>query len=112
MFATIFFDAVVGADVLVVPMDAVVVTGERNLVFTHSEDGMLRPREIVLGVRAGDRVQILAGLEEGEEIVGSANFLVDAESRLGATSGSMPGMQHGAIDDTASTPTTMHHQHD
>lgn len=95
MFATIFFDVEVGKDDLSVPMEAVMVTGERNLVFVRDADGMLVPREVTLGGRAGNRVQILDGLAEGETIVASANFLVDAESRLGGTGGDMPGMQHG-----------------
>lgn len=95
MFATIFFDVEVGKDDLSVPMEAVMVTGERNLVFVRDPDGMLVSREVTLGGRAGNRVQILDGLAEGETIVASANFLVDAESRLGGTGGDMPGTQHG-----------------
>jgi Cu(I)/Ag(I) efflux system membrane fusion protein len=98
MFATIFFDATIGNDVLTVPLDAVIVTGERNIVFVRHEDGMLVPHEVVLGARAGDRVLILAGLDEGRTIVASASFLVDAESRLAGTGGSMPGMQHGSTE--------------
>jgi Cu(I)/Ag(I) efflux system membrane fusion protein len=94
MFATMYLDARIGEDVLAVPTDAVIHTGERNLVFHRHADGSLHPHEVVVGARAGDWVQILAGLEEGEEIVGSANFLVDAESRLGSTGDAMPGMQH------------------
>jgi len=106
MFATVFFDARVGSEELVVPLEAVIVTGERNLVFTHDASGMLEPREVVLGMQGGDFVQILAGLDAGEEIVAAANFLVDAESRLGTTGGSMPGMQHGAVEPEGSTPDT------
>ncbi|HKI94164.1 MAG TPA: efflux RND transporter periplasmic adaptor subunit [Gemmatimonadales bacterium] len=98
MFATIYFDATIGDRVLTVPMAAVIATGERNLVFVRDSLGMLKPREVVLGTRAGDRVQILRGLAEGETIVGSANFLVDAESRLASTPGSMPGMNMGGMD--------------
>jgi Cu(I)/Ag(I) efflux system membrane fusion protein len=101
MFATIFIDARLGPDVLTVPIDAVVVTGERNVVFVRDAGGVLAPREVVLGARAGDRVEILRGLAEGETIVASANFLVDAESRLASTGGGMPGMQHGAGEITA-----------
>ncbi len=104
MFATIYVDVTVGDKLLTVPMEAVIVTGERNLVFVRDTAGMLGPRDVVLGARAGDRVVILAGLSKGEEIVASANFLVDAESRLGSTGGSMPGMQHGAIDVAPDAP--------
>lgn len=96
MFATIYFDSDLSERYPSVPMAAVIATGERNLVFVRDSGGMLTPREVVLGARAGDRVQILAGLDSGEVIVGSANFLVDAESRLGTTGSSMPGMQHGS----------------
>jgi Cu(I)/Ag(I) efflux system membrane fusion protein len=98
MFATIFFDVRIDDDAVVVPMEAVVITGERNLVFVREPDGTLRPQQVVLGPEADGRVEILDGLVPGEEIVASANFLVDAESRLAATGGSMPGMQHGSHD--------------
>jgi RND family efflux transporter MFP subunit len=119
MFATLYFEAVVGRDVLAVPMEAVVVTGERNLVFVRDAEGMLTPREVVLGTRAGDRVHVLSGLQEGETIVGAANFLVDAESRLGSTGAGMPGMQHGGQGtqppprDTSKAPAPPEHrEHD
>lgn len=113
MFATIFFDAQLGHEVLTVPLEAVVITGERNLVFVRDEDGMLRPREVVLGARAGERVQILRGLADHETIVASANFLVDAESRLGTTGGAMPGMQHGSAQEPKPAPVpTTEHRHD
>lgn len=94
MYATLRFEAVVDRDVLSVPAEAVVQTGERNLVFVVGESGALEPREVVLGVRAGERFQIDSGLTAGERIVASANFLVDAESRLvtGGGMANMPGM--------------------
>lgn len=104
MFATIFFDAIVGADVITVPRAAVVVTGTRNVVFVRDSSGVLQPREVVLGVRSAEQVVILSGLQVGEMIVGSANFLIDAESRLGSSGGTMPGMQHGAVEPDTTTP--------
>ena len=94
MYATLFFDARLGADALSVPAEAVVMTGERNLVFAVGREGALEPREVTLGARAGERLQVLTGVREGERIVASANFLVDAESRLGGGQGmaGMPGM--------------------
>ncbi|TFG66989.1 MAG: efflux RND transporter periplasmic adaptor subunit, partial [Gemmatimonadales bacterium] len=80
MFATMFFDTQL-PEAVTLPLEAVLMTGTRNLVFVRDADGMLHPREVVLGAQAGDFVQIISGLESGETIVGSANFLVDAESR-------------------------------
>jgi Cu(I)/Ag(I) efflux system membrane fusion protein len=96
MYATLLIDAAEGGggEVLSVPSEAVVMTGERNLVFVATEQGALEPREIVVGARAGDRFAVLRGVAEGERVVRSANFLVDAESRLAAgdTMAGMPGM--------------------
>ena len=100
MFATMFFDTHL-PEAVAIPLQALLLTGTRNLVFVRSADGTLHPREVVLGGQAGDHIQILAGLEVGETIVGSANFLVDSESRLASTDGGMPGMQHGSgIEET------------
>ena len=118
MFATIYFDVRIDDDAVVVPMEAVIVTGERNLVFVREPNGTLRPQEVVLGPAAGERVEILEGLVPGEEIVASANFLVDAESRLAATGGGMPGMQHGISEapadasEPADPPEPMGAEHD
>lgn len=95
MYATIYFDVQL-PNVIAVPAEAVVVTGERNLVFVRDAQGMLVPREVVLGGRSETQVQILNGLAQGETIVAAANFLVDAESRLASTGSAMPGMEHGS----------------
>jgi len=96
MYATMFLEAVIGRDVVSVPAEAIVQTGERNLAFVVAQDGALEPREVAIGARAGERFQVLRGLTPGERIVASANFLVDAESRLGAgAAGAMPGMDMG-----------------
>lgn len=94
MYATLFFEAQAGVDVLHIPAEAVVMTGERNLVFVVGDGGGLESREVVLGQRAGDRFEVVRGVAAGERIVASANFLVDAESRLGTGDGmaGMPGM--------------------
>ena len=94
MYATLLFDAALGRELLSLPADAVVQTGDRNLVFVVGADGALEPREVALGGRAEGRIQILHGVAEGERVVASANFLVDAESRLGSGAGmaGMPGM--------------------
>jgi RND family efflux transporter MFP subunit len=104
MFATLYFDVNAGEGEIVVPTDAVIVTGERNLVFVRDASGALVPRQVVLGARSDHRVQVIEGLVEGDVIVASANFLVDAESRLASHGSEMPGMQHGAVDVDAASP--------
>jgi Cu(I)/Ag(I) efflux system membrane fusion protein len=77
---------------LVVPREAVHATGERSYVFARLPDGMLAAREVTTGLVAGRKIEILAGLAEGESVVASANFLIDAESSMGSAIEAMPGM--------------------
>jgi membrane fusion protein, copper/silver efflux system len=67
---------------LTVPADAVLPTGERNIVFVDQGGGRLEPRFVQLGGKFGDLYQVTGGLREGERVVSSANFLVDAESKV------------------------------
>jgi Cu(I)/Ag(I) efflux system membrane fusion protein len=83
MFADVVLRAGLGAG-LVVPESAVVHAGERQLVFLDLPDGRLQPREVLLGPKVSGGVQVLRGLEEGERVVASANFLLDSESSLKA----------------------------
>lgn len=69
---------------LSIPEEAVIDSGERKLVFVVHEDNHFEPREVKLGAKAGEFYEILSGLEEGERVVTSAQFLIDAESRLKA----------------------------
>ena len=66
------------------PRAAVLDSGERRLVFVVSSDGRFTPREVHLGPVAGDAVAVLDGVTAGEQVVTSANFLIDSESRLKA----------------------------
>jgi Cu(I)/Ag(I) efflux system membrane fusion protein len=69
---------------VVVPQSAVLYTGERSFVFRALGDGRFRPQPVEVGLRSGEQVEIVAGLEAGEEIVTSATFLIASESRLRA----------------------------
>jgi len=69
---------------LYVPADAVVDTGDHQYVFLSRPGGRFEPRIVKLGARDEGRVQILAGVSEGDLVVTTANFLVDSESRLRA----------------------------
>jgi Cu(I)/Ag(I) efflux system membrane fusion protein len=67
---------------LAIPEEAILYAGDRRFVFLDLGDGRLKPQRVELGLRAGDRVEILEGLEAGDVIVTSGNFLVAAEARL------------------------------
>lgn len=85
-----------GGTQLVIPATGVLQSGTRQVVFVNRGDGYLEPREVELGARAGDDFVVLKGLEEGEEIVTSANFLIDSESQLQAALGSFTPPPPGA----------------
>lgn len=79
---------------LIVPKDAVLESGERQIIFIHLGGGRLEWRKVKIGQRSGDWLEVLEGVAEGEHVVTSANFLIDSESQLKAAIGGMPGMKH------------------
>lgn len=84
MFAHVELKKDLGSAV-VIPDDAVIDTGIRRIVFVKTSPSRFEPREIKLGPRVGNRFVVLSGLAEGQDIVTSAHFLIDAESKLQAT---------------------------
>ena len=74
------------ARMLVVPKEAVLDTGLRQLVFMDRGEGAYAPYPVKLGRRNQDSVEVLEGIKEGDRIVTSANFLLDAESKLTSAS--------------------------
>jgi Cu(I)/Ag(I) efflux system membrane fusion protein len=71
-----------GAESLTVSTGAVVPTGSKYIAFVDHGGGKLEPRQIEIGVHSGDYYEVVSGLSEGERVVSSANFLIDAESRI------------------------------
>jgi membrane fusion protein, copper/silver efflux system len=71
-------------DKLSLPSDAVLDTGDHQIVFVVKDEGRFEPRSITLGRMAQGYYEVLDGLREGEEVVTSANFLIDSESRFRA----------------------------
>jgi membrane fusion protein, copper/silver efflux system len=69
---------------LMVPSEAVADTGDIQYVFVVKTGSRFEPRRVKLGARHDDRIQVVAGLSEGETVVTTANFLIDSESRLRA----------------------------
>ena len=67
---------------LTIPVSAVMPTGTRNVAFVNKGGGKLEPRIIQLGSKYGDFYEVQNGLREGEQVIASANFLIDAESKV------------------------------
>jgi len=95
MFVNVTLKIAMGKQ-LVIPATGVLQSGTRQIVFVSREDGYIEPREVQLGSRAGDDFIVLKGLKVGEEIVTSANFLIDSESQLQAALGSFVPPPPGA----------------
>jgi len=81
---------------LAIPDSGVLRTGLHNVVFVNRGDGYLEPVEVELGRHAGDRFEVLKGLRAGQQIVASANFLIDSESQLQAALGTFAPPPPGA----------------
>lgn len=98
MYADVQLNVDYGTQTLV-PSEAVLNSGTRQVVFIAKGDGYFEPRDIKIGDQFDGQTVVLAGLKPGEKIVASGNFLIDSESRLGAAmqqmSASMPGMDMG-----------------
>ena len=92
----------VAPDAVLVPVEAVLHSGERAIVVVAREDGLFEPRPVRLGPTAGDRQQVTAGLSPGERVVVSSQFLIDSESNLKAAVGQLRG--DGEALDSAARP--------
>lgn len=82
MYATVQLQPVEVRDALTVPVQSVLRTGQRNVVVVALGGGRFEPRNVTLGHEAEGFAEVLGGLEEGLEVVTSAQFLLDSESTL------------------------------
>jgi RND family efflux transporter MFP subunit len=80
-----------GSTVLAVPNSAVIDSGTRRIVLIDQGEGRFEPREVKLGARGDEFVAVADGVQEGERVVVTANFLIDAESNLKAALGGLSG---------------------
>jgi Cu(I)/Ag(I) efflux system membrane fusion protein len=77
---------------LAVPDEAVLDSGLRKLVFLYKGEGRFAPAEVKLGSKFDNYYEVLSGLSDGQQILASASFLLDSESRLSEAMGAMAGM--------------------
>ncbi|MBD3167606.1 efflux RND transporter periplasmic adaptor subunit [bacterium] len=82
MFVEVRIYADPARDVVAVPKEAVIRTGERNLVFVETEPGLFEPRQVHLGLETDQHYEITHNLAAGEAVVTSGQFLLDSEAKL------------------------------
>lgn len=106
MFATLNFAQTEGKDVLLVPTEAIIQTGTRSVVMLAQGDGRFLPAEVELGAESNGQTEIRKGLELGQKVVVSGQFLLDSEASLRGATARM-GNTATADDTKAARP--MHH---
>lgn len=86
---------------LLVPSEAVIATGKRSVVIVKNEDGRLEPVEVKIGGDLHNDTEILSGLNEGQQVVASGQFLIDSEASLKSV---LPKLAGNAMPDVSMPP--------
>ncbi len=106
MYGNVFLESVIDPNALVIPNEAVIDSGLRKVVFVSRGQGKFELRDVKLGIEGNDSTyQVLDGLQEGENIVISAQFMFDSESRLREAIQKMLEVRNGNDDKTGSLST-------
>lgn len=101
MFSDVSIHSQEKADLVVVPAEAVVRSGEYEQIFVMKEEGVFEPRKVTLGVESSGSVAVLEGVQEGERVVVSAQFLIDSESKLREATAKMSTIEQATGDSNA-----------
>jgi len=108
MYANVTLKSAVSGNSLVIPQEAVIDSGVRKIVFVALGKGKFQPREVKLGLEGNDdEFQVLEGLKENEQIVVSAQFMLDSESRLREAIQKMLEVRQPGAPATAAQPGEM-----
>ncbi len=111
MFAEVDVPMGAKAKVLTVPISAVIDSGKRQIVLVQLGEGRFEPREVKVGARSDNYLEVFDGIKDGEQVVVSANFLIDAESNLKAAVagfGKPAAPSDTASKDSVSSPSVGH----
>jgi len=82
MYADVVIETESGSESILVPSEAVIRTGVRNVIITSLGKGRFLPKEVQIGLEGEDLIQVLEGIEQGDTVVTSGQFLIDSESNL------------------------------
>ena len=85
MYATVNFAPAADRDVLLVPTEAVIQTGKRSVVLVAQDEGRFAPVDVEVGLDSNGRTEIRSGLQAGQKVVVSGQFLIDSEANLRAS---------------------------
>lgn len=100
MYANVQLKVGAGRTALAIPISAIIDSGAAQRVIVQLEEGRFEPRDVKLGLRGDDYVEVKEGVKAGEQVVVAANFLIDSESNLKAALGGMkdkPAVSHHAV---------------
>jgi Cu(I)/Ag(I) efflux system membrane fusion protein len=100
MYANVQLKVGAGRTALAIPISAIIDSGAAQRVIVQLEEGRFEPRDVKLGLRGDDYVEVKEGVKAGEQVVVAANFLIDSESNLKAALGGMkekPSVSHHAM---------------
>ncbi|MBV2210334.1 MAG: efflux RND transporter periplasmic adaptor subunit [Thermomonas sp.] len=101
LFGSVALSGPAHSPVLTIPRSALIDSGERQIALVQVAEGRFAPRQLLIGQRSDDRIEVLKGLNEGEQVVVEGNFLIDAESNL-----------RSALTDMAKPAAAAHEGHD
>jgi len=104
MFVTVRFEPLQRGEYLIVPSEALIRTGTRTVVFVTEDEGRFAPVEVMTGAEANGETEVRAGLEEGQRVVVSGQFLVDSEASLRGTETRMDAEESEKAGDASATP--------
>ncbi len=104
MFAQVELPVAGKGTVVTVPVSAVIDSGTRRIVLIQAGEGRFEPREVKLGARSDNYIEVVEGVKDGEAVVVAANFLIDAESNLKAAVGGFGHASHGGGASTPAQP--------
>jgi Cu(I)/Ag(I) efflux system membrane fusion protein len=108
MYANILIQPAAVSGAVKVPEQAILHSGTRNVVVVQKAAGLFEPREVELGPAGGGFQEVLRGLEAGETIVTSSQFLIDSESNLKAAIQQLLGDRAGAQEGRPAEPPPPH----
>ena len=110
MYANVVISGETSRDAVVIPVEAVIRTGARSVVFLDKGEGRFTPKDVVTGMESGGMVAILKGVMEGDRVVTSSQFLLDSESKLRETANKMlTGDEGEEVDHSKMDHSKMNH---